>query len=210
MAESTAIAIKLFDGTDYKSWSLEVEILLEQKQALGIFDGTEEGPDAKNAQDATEFKAWKMQHGIARSTILLLMEMSLQHQYGVLKDAKALWDQLKEEYKSKVKLNVWALRDKLSAVKLSNCENVQEYATKIQGHVNDFNLWADSTTGSGSMPNSEHSYYLMQSIRKDDDWEFFTQVMYDKFDTMADKPEEIVTKMKAHKARLQKDDDSEV
>jgi hypothetical protein len=44
MAESTAITIKKFDGTDYKSWSLEIEILLEQKQVLGIVDGTEEAP----------------------------------------------------------------------------------------------------------------------------------------------------------------------
>jgi hypothetical protein len=205
MAESTAITIKKFDGTDYKSWSLELEILLEQKQVLGIVDGTEEAPE-----DATELKSWKKQHGIARSTILLAMERSLQQQYGVQKDAKALWDQLKEDYKSKVKLNVWALRDEMSAVRLSNCENVQEYASKIQGHVNDFNLCADSSTGSGTMPKSEHSYYLMQGIPKDDDWRFFTQLMYDKIDTLADKPEEIVTKMKAHEARLQKDDDSEV
>jgi len=207
MAESTAITIKKFDGTEYKSWSLEIEILLEQKQVLGIVDGTEEAPDPK---DATEFKAWKKQHGIARSTILLAMERSLQQQYGIQKDAKALWDQLKEDYKSKVKLNVWALRDEMSAVKLRDCENVQEYASKIQGHVNDFNLCADSSTGSGTMPKSEHSYYLMQGIPKDDDWRFFTQLMYDKIDTLADKPEEIVTKMKAHEARLQKDDDSEV
>ena len=45
MAESTAISIKKFDGMDYKSWSLEVEILLEQKQVLGIVDGTEEAPE---------------------------------------------------------------------------------------------------------------------------------------------------------------------
>jgi len=207
MAESTAISIKKFDGTDYKSWSLEIEILWEQKQVLGIVDGTEEAP---NAKDGTEFKAWKKQHGIARSTILLAMERSLQQQYGVQKDAKALWDQLKEDYKSKVKLNVWALRDEMSAVKLSNCENVQEYASKIQGYVNDFNLCADSSTGSGTMPKNEHSYYLMQGIPKDDDWRFFTQLMYDKIDTLADKPEEIVTKMRAHEARLQKEDDSEV
>jgi len=50
----------------------------------------------------------------------------------------------------------------------------------------------------------------MQGIPKDDDWRFFTQLMYDKIDTLADKPEEVVTKMKAHKARLQKEDDSEV
>jgi len=105
MAKSTAISIKKFDGTDYKSWSLEIEILLEQKQVLSIVDGTEEAPDAK---DGTEFKAWKKQHGIAQSTILLAMERSLQQQYGVQKDAKVLWDQLEEDYKSKVKLNVWA------------------------------------------------------------------------------------------------------
>jgi len=207
MAELTVITIKKFDGTDYKSWSLEIEILLEQKQVLGIVDGTEEALDAK---DGTEFKAWKKQHAIARSTILLAMERSLQQQYGVQKDAKALWDQLKEDYKSKVKLNVWALRDEMSAVKLSNCENVQEYVSKIQGQVNDFNLCADSSTGSGTMPKSEHSYYLMQGIPKDDDWRFFTQLMYDKIDTLADKPEEIVTNMIAHEARLQKADDSEV
>jgi len=58
MAVSTAISIKKFEGTDYKSWSLEVEIHLEQKQVLGIVEGTEEALDAKNATDVTEFKAW--------------------------------------------------------------------------------------------------------------------------------------------------------
>jgi len=187
---------------------LEVETLLEQKQGLGIVDGTEEAPDAKNAQDTTEFKAWKKQHRIARSTILLAMERSLQQQYGVQKDAKALWDQLKEDKKSKVMLNVWALRDEMSEVKLSNCENVQEYASKIQGYVNDFTVCAESSTG--TMPKSEHSYYMMQGIGKDDDWRVFTELIYDQIDTLANKLEEIVTKMKAHEARLQKDDNLEV
>jgi hypothetical protein len=66
---------------------LEFELLLEQKQVLGIVDGTEEAPDAK---DATEFKAWKNQRGTVRSTILLAMERSLPQPYGVQKDTKAL------------------------------------------------------------------------------------------------------------------------
>jgi hypothetical protein len=70
MAESTEISIKMFDGTDYTSWSLEVEKFLEQNQGLGNVDGTEEAP---NAKDATEFKAWKKQHRIARLPILLAM-----------------------------------------------------------------------------------------------------------------------------------------
>jgi len=53
--------------------------------------------------------------------------------------------------------------------------------------VNDFNLCVESSTG--TMPKSKHSYYLMQGIPKDDDWRFFTQLMYDKIDTLANKPE---------------------
>jgi len=206
MAESTAITTKKCDGTDYKSWRLEIEILLERKQVLGIVDGTEEAPDATDAQ---EFKAWKKQHGIAWSTVFLAMERSLQQQYGVQKDAKGLWDQLKDEYKLKLKLNVWALRDEMSAVKLRDCENVQEYASKIQGYVNDFNLCADSLTGSGTMPKSEPSNYLMQGIPKDANWRFFTQLMYDKINTLADKPVEVSMKMQAHEARQQQEVDLE-
>jgi len=115
-------------------------ILLVLKQVFGIVDGTEEAPDAK---DGTEFTAWKMQHGNAQLTILLAMERSLQQQYGVQQDAKALWDQLKEDFKSKVKLIEWALQDEMSSVRLGDCENVQNYASKIQGYMNNFNLCAN-------------------------------------------------------------------
>ena len=79
-----------------------------------------------------------------------------------------------------MKLNVWALGHVMSAVRLGDCENVQDYAWKIQGYVNDFNLCADSdrpTGGGGMKPKSEHTHYLMKSIRKDDDRWFFTQLM---------------------------------
>ena len=197
MAKLTAILINKLDGTEYKSWSLEVEILLEQKQVIGIVDGKEEAPE-----DATEFKSRKNQHGIAWLTILLTMEWSLQQQDGIQKDKKALWDRLKEDYKSKVKLNVWASLDKMSAVNLSNYENVQEYTSKIQRYVNDFNLCTDtnSSTSSGTMLKSDHTYYLRKGVPKDDDQRFSTQLLYDKIDTLADKPQEIVTKMKSHDA----------
>jgi hypothetical protein len=57
---------------------------------------------------------------------------------------------------------------------------------------------------------SKHSSYQRKGIPKDDDWRVFTQLMYDKIDTLANKQEENGTKMRAYKARLQKDDDSEV
>jgi len=136
------------------------------------------------------------------------MERSLYQQYGIQKNGKALWDQLKEDYKFKVEVNVWALQDEMSVVKLTDCKNVRKYTLKIQEYVNDFSLPAKSSTG--MMPKGEHNYHLVQSIPKDNDWRFFTGLMYDNFDSLADKPEKIVTEMTVHKARLQQEYNSVV
>jgi hypothetical protein len=135
----------------------------------------------------------------------------LQQLYGVQKDAKVLWDRLKEDYKSKVKPNVGPLRDEMSAVRLRDCNNAQKYSSKIHSYVTDFDLYTktdSSSTGSRTMPKSEHTCYPMQVVPKDDDWTFFTHLMYDKIDTLADKPEEDIVKLKAHAGWLQKEDDS--
>jgi hypothetical protein len=80
MAQSTVIMIQEFDRKDYKHWSLEVEILLQQEQVLSIFGGTEQVPDLMNAKCATVFKTWTEQHRIVQPTILLAMERLLQQQ----------------------------------------------------------------------------------------------------------------------------------
>jgi len=100
----------------------------------------------------------------------------------------------------------------MPAVRLGDCENVPNYASKIQGYVNNFNLCADSdssTGGGGMMPKSEQTYYLMKGVLKDDDWRFFTQLMYDKINTLPNKPEKIVIKMKAHEVWQQHEVDLE-
>jgi len=119
-------------------------------------------------------------------------------------------DQLKEDYESKVTLNVWDLRDEKSAVRLSHCENVQEYSSKILSYGNDFTLCANpdsSSTGSGTILKSKLTYYLMKGVPKDDDCRFFTQLMYGKINTLHDDLEEVVMKINADAARLQKEDD---
>lgn len=180
MVESTVTSMQMVGVTDYNSWNLEIETLFEQKQALGIVDCTEETQD-----DGTELKSWNKQHGIAWSTILLTMESTSQQQLGVQKDSKAWWDQLKEDYKSKVMLSVWPLRNDMSAVTLRDCENLQEYALNIQSYVNDFNHWANNSTHGGTFPKREHSYYLVKGIPKNEAWRFFTQSIDGKIDTLA-------------------------
>jgi len=71
--------------------------------------------------------------------------------------------------------------------------------------VNGFNLCTDtnSSTGSGTMWKSEHTYFLMKGVPKDDDWRFFSQLMYNNIDILAEEADEVINKMKAHKARQQ-------
>jgi hypothetical protein len=60
------------------------------------------------------------------------------------------------------------------------------------------------------MTKSEHSYYLMKGEPKDNDSRVFTPAMYDKINTLADKPIEIVMTMKAQEAQHQQEVDLEI
>jgi len=48
------------------------------------------------------------------------------------------------------------------------------------------------------MPKYNNTYNWMQGIPNEDFWRIVTQLIYDTMDTQANKPEEIVMKMKAH------------
>lgn len=54
MPELIVISNKKYNGTDHKSRSFKIELLLEQKQVLDIVDGIEEEPE-----DTTELKSCK-------------------------------------------------------------------------------------------------------------------------------------------------------
>jgi len=87
------------------------------------------------------------------------------------------------DYKSKVKMNVWALHYQMPAVEFRDCMNVQDHSSKIQEHGNNFNLGGEGSTG--TILKHEHGYPMMQYIAKDDDGRFSTQLMYDKIYTLA-------------------------
>ena len=119
---STAISIAKFNGSNYKQWSGEMALLLEQKQVYGIVTGEDERPEDPAEQDATAaeklahraaVKDWVKQHGTARSTILLGMEPRLQASYMEITDARTLWEKLATAYKAKLKFNVFQIREEL-------------------------------------------------------------------------------------------------
>jgi hypothetical protein len=59
------------------------------------------------------FKDLMNRHGVARLTILLGMSPRIQAEYTVIDDAKMHWEKLASAYESKLKLNIFEIREDL-------------------------------------------------------------------------------------------------
>jgi len=78
---STTITITKFNGTNHAQWATAMALHLEQKQVYGIIKGYDDMP-AEPAANATATetatrKDWMNSHRVARSTILLAMELRM-------------------------------------------------------------------------------------------------------------------------------------
>jgi hypothetical protein len=154
-------------------------LLLEQKQVYGIikeYDYKLDEPAANTTATAkATFKDWMNRHGIARSTILLGMAPRIQAEYTVVDDAKTVWEKVTSAYKSKLKLNIFKIREDLWSLKLQDCADVNNCASRIDRKVKDYNLCAGPTTTDTDTANTdasaktitkmseqEHIFYLLR------------------------------------------------
>jgi len=218
---STTITITKFNGTNYAQWATEMALLLEQKQVYSIIKGYDNKPEEPAANvTATEraaFKDWMNLHGVARSTILLGMEPRIQADYTVVDDAKTLWEKLASAYKSKLKLNIFEICEDLWSIKLQDCGDVDNYTSRVDRKVKDYNLCAapsttdtdatdtDSAKTIAKMSEQEHNFYLHCGIPRNDEWKVFLELRMDKNATMTATPDEIVTKLVEKEAAIKRE-----
>jgi len=184
------------------------------------YDNKLEEPAAANAT-ATEkaaFKDWMNCHGVARSTIVLGMEPRIQAEYTVVDDAKTLWEKLASAYKSKLKLNIFEIREDHWSIKLQDCRDVDKYPSRINRKVKDYNHCAGPTTADTDaadsdvnattitkMGDQEHIIYLLRGVPRNDKWKVFLELMMDKNATMTATPNEIVTKLVEKEAAIKRE-----
>jgi len=175
------------------------------------YDDKPEEPAAKaTATGKAAFKDSMTRNGVARSTIVLCMEPRIQAEYTVVDDAKTLWEKLGSAYKSKLKLNIFEIREDLWSIKLQDCGDVDNYALQIDRKVKDYSLCAGPTAPSTTdtdvadtdsaktivkMSEQEHIFYLLRGIPTNDEWKVFLELIMDKNATMTATPDEIVTKL---------------
>jgi len=220
---STTITITKFNGTNYAQWAMEMALHLEQKQVYGIIKGYNDKPEEPAAKataiEKAAFKNWMNHHGVARSTILLGMEPRIQAEYMVVDDVKTLWEKLASAYKSKLKLNIFEIREDLWSIKLQDSGDVDNYASRIDRKAKDYNLRAGPTAPSttdtdadtdsaktiAKMSEQEHIIHLLHGIPRNNEWKVFLEPMMDKNATMTATPDEIVTKLVEKEAAIKRE-----
>jgi hypothetical protein len=180
----------------------------------GIIKTYDDKPHERAAIAASTEKAafnnWMKRHGAARSTILLHMEQRIKAEHSVVEDAKRLWEKLASAYMLKLKHNFFQIREDLWSIKLLDYRDVDNYTSRIDGKVKDYNLSAgpttplttdtdaadpDSAKTIAKMSEQEHICYLLCGMPRKNEWKVFLVLMMDKNATMPATLDEIVTKL---------------
>jgi hypothetical protein len=199
-----------FNGMSHAQWATKMAQLLEQKQVYGMIKGYNDKPEGAAANaTATEKATLKdciNHHGVARSTILLSIEPTIQVEYMVVEDAKMLWETLASAYKPQLKLNFFEVGEDLWSIQLQDRRDVDNYASRIDRNIKNNNLCAGSSTTNtdddmdttktiAKMSEQQHIVYLLHVIPRNDEWRVILELMIDQNAMMTTRPDEIVTKL---------------
>jgi len=137
------------------------------------------------------------------------MAAGIDASYMEITDAWTLWEKLATAYKSKLKFNVFQIREELLGIRLEDCVDVNTYALRIDQKIKDYNLCSEPSTSSSDatrtlakMTDEEHMFYLLRGIPRNDDWQFFLELMMDKNVTATLTADEIVIKLVEKEATI--------
>jgi hypothetical protein len=122
-----------------------------------------------------------------------------------------------------LKLSIFEIREDLGSIKLQNCRDVDNYASRIDRNIKDYNLCPEPTalltTGTDAadidtetnaktiieVSEQDHILYLLCGIPRNDKWNVFQALMMDINATMTATPNEIVTKLIEKESAIQRE-----
>jgi len=217
MMSSGTILIAKFNGSKYKQWSGEMALPLEQKQVYGMVTAEVEHP-YDTAADAAAPDQLAHQAGVndlvklqgtARSMILLDLEPRLEASYIEITHAQRLWEILATAYMAKLKFNVFQIREGSLGLRLKD-HDVDAYALQIDQKVKNYNLFSEPLSLNGTrtlakMTPKEHVFHLLRSLPRNDNWQFFPELIIDKNAMATVMPDEMVIKLVEDQATIKRD-----
>jgi len=164
------------------------------------------------------FKDCMNHHRADGSTILLTLDPRIQAEYTVVDDGKTHWETFASSYTSKMKLKMFEMREDLQSIKLADCRDDDNNASRIDPEVKDCNHLDGPTTtdtdAANTNPNAmkiakiseqQHIFYLLRGMRRTDQWKVFVEHLMDKNATMSTSPDAIIIKLVEKKAAIKRD-----
>jgi len=129
-----AYQIHKLTSTNYKQWSIQLEVLLKNKQ-WGVTSGSELKPT-----DIAQQSAWESKDSKARCEILLHCSPTQLLWMRNLTTSKEVWDLLKATYANTNKDSQVNIHKKLTHFTLSESSNVISFLEEWQSLVSEASL----------------------------------------------------------------------
>jgi hypothetical protein len=90
------------NGDNYEIWSMKIQYVLEEQEALETLNVTMEVPEngntAQHRRDREVYDAWKRKNSIARITLLSSMDDDVMREFRKYDFAKDMWFALKDKF----------------------------------------------------------------------------------------------------------------
>lgn len=109
----TVLVTSLLNGNNYNCWSSLMQTALCAKNKLGFVDGTIQKPK----EGDPKLEDWGSCNSMIVSWITNSLEKHLQPSVSRIKDAKVLWDELKQRFSRGNKAAVYKVKSEIAMCK---------------------------------------------------------------------------------------------
>ena len=90
------------NGDNYETWSLKVQYVLEEQEALeainNVMNKPEEGNTAQHRREREDYDSWKKKNSIARITLLSTLDDDILREFKDHQRAMDLWNALRKRF----------------------------------------------------------------------------------------------------------------
>eukprot|EP00249_Psilotum_nudum_P031484 c4560_g2_i1 orf=170-1129(+) len=123
------LSIKKITSTNYRTWSVKIEMLLARSELWGYVDGTIPSPGIAHA----DYTTWKLANTKAKSDIILHLGARQIELIQNLATSHEVWNKLKTTYKHADVASQVSIHRKLMRMQLRENQSVPEFLEHWQG-----------------------------------------------------------------------------
>ncbi|KAK9122763.1 hypothetical protein Sjap_012365 [Stephania japonica] len=129
------------NGDNYEIWSLKIQYVLEEQEALEVLNNIltepEDGNTVQHRRDREAFEAWKKKNSTARITLLSSMENDIMREFKSYDVAKIMWEALKKKFGGTSVTKLRQLTIKFDTYKKRPNHNMRQHLRELSNMINE-------------------------------------------------------------------------